>query len=310
MKVLFVTALQDLSVSEYLGRGDKITPQLFITNDKSVINEIVSDELKVMAGSIECKYIKESDLIIYGNIAVNEKEFIAKDYLIYQMHVSKFFLNFLWLIKDNSANFDMAYLQYPELRSTRIDSNYIATLYSNCRGGRDKITFTRNELKLSRHLFRTRFTKEPMEYQKGTYFLKGINRISVAFYFLQSARTEKDLAIRIVNYVTCFESLFSTSTVELTHQLAERIAFFIGTDSQERHDLFSKIKEAYGIRSKILHGELLTSSKIDKLYDISKNCDDLLRTVLFKLLSNKDLSDIFSSPKNELDDYFLKLILG
>jgi hypothetical protein len=309
MKVLFVTAIQDLIISENLGRGDKISSELFITNDSLLIKELLNKEFSIMAGTIETAFILNSDVIIYGKNVVNDNDFVGQDYLKCQMMASKFFLNFIWLIKDNSVNFDMAFLQYPEPQGTRIDKNYVSAVYSNCFGNRDKITLNRSELKLSREIFRERFSKEPVELQKGTRLQKGIGRVSIVFYFLQSARSNPDIAVKIVDYCTCFEALFSTSSAELSHQLAERIALFIGESFQERRDIFNKIKEAYGIRSRIIHGDLLSPSKIDRLYSISETCDNFLRRILYKIFSDRELSDIFSNPPSQLDDYFLNLIL-
>ena len=165
-------------------------------------------------------------------------------------------------------------------------------------------------MKLARKIFRERFSKEPVALQKGTRLQKGIDRISIVFYFLQSARSNPDLAVKIVDYCTCFEALFSTSSAELSHQLAERIAFFIGESNIERRDIFNNIKEAYGIRSRIIHGDLLSPSKIDRLHTISETCDNFLRKILFKIFLDTELSNMFSAPPNELDDYFLNLMLN
>jgi hypothetical protein len=310
MKLLFITALQDLIISENLGRGDKISPDLLITNDSSIIKDLITREFSVLAGTIETKFILNSDVIIYGKIDVDDKGFVGLDYLYRQMVASKFFLNFIWLIKDNSVNFDMAFLQYSEPQGIRIDKNYLSAVYSNCFGKREKIKLNRVELKLARKIFRERFSKEPVDLEKGTRLQKGKARVSIVFYFLQSARSNPDIAIKIVDYCTCFEALFSTSSSELSHQLAERIAFFIGENSEERRDIFNKVKEAYGIRSRIIHGDLLSPSKIDRLYIISETCDSFLRKILFKVFLHRELSDIFSSLPNQLDDYFLNLILN
>jgi len=203
----------------------------------------------------------------------------------------------------------MAFLQYDEPTGVRVDTNFLATVYSNCRGQRGNITLSRHELKLARSIFRERFSKEPLDIEKGTLLQKGIERVSIVFYFLQSARSNPDIAVKIVDYCTCFEALFSTSNAELSHHLSERIAFFLGNSLDERRDIFNKIKEAYGIRSRIIHGDLLSQSKIDKLYIISETCDDLLRKILFKIFKDEELSKLFTAPPSHLDDYFLNIIL-
>ena len=309
MKVLFITAIQDLIISENLGRGDRISPELFITNDLSFIKSLLTDEFRLMAGKLETDFILTSNVIIYGRNDVNDNNFVGQDYLKRQMVRLQFFLNFIWLLKDNSANFDMAFLQYNELRGVRIDKNFISAVYTNCNGERDTVTLSREELKLARRIFREKFSKEPVELENGTRLQKGINRISKVLYFLQAARSNSDLAIKIVEYCTCLEALFSTSSAELSHQLSERIALFLGDSVEERRDIFSKIKEAYGIRSTIVHGDLLSPSKIKKLHTIAENCDNFLRGIISKFFSDEKLIDIFSSLPEQLDGYFLNLIL-
>ncbi|MHB9072321.1 MAG: hypothetical protein ACYC6G_02225 [Desulfobaccales bacterium] len=309
MKVLFITAVQDLIISENLGKGDKISPELLITNDSSLVKELITSEFSTLAGTIETHFILKSDLIIYGKYDVNDKDFVAQDYLLRKIITSKFFLNLVWLLRDNSVNFEMGFLQYIEPQGVRVDTNYISAIYSNCHGKREKITLSRDELKLARKIFRERFSNEPIELQKGTRLHKGIKRVEIVFYFLQSARSNPDLAVKVVDYCTCFEALCSTSNAELSHQLAERVAFFIGENFDERRDIFNKIKEAYGIRSRIIHGDLLSPSKIDRLYAISETCDNFLRRILYKIISDDELSNIFSAPPAQLDDYFLSIIL-
>ena len=309
MKVLFITAIQDLIISENLGRGDRISPELFITNDLSFIKSLLTDEFRLMAGKLETDFILTSNVIIYGRNDVNDNNFVGQDYLKRQMVRLQFFLNFIWLLKDNSANFDMAFLQYNELRGVRIDKNFISAVYTNCNGERDTVTLSREELKLARRIFREKFSKEPVELENGTRLQKGINRISIVLYLLQAARSNSDIAIKIDEYCTCLEALFSTGSAELSHQLSERIALFLGDSVEERRDIFSKIKEAYGIRSTIVHGDLLSPSKIKKLHTIVENCDNFLRGIISKFFSDEKLIDIFSSLPEQLDGYFLNLIL-
>ena len=139
MKVLFITALQHLTISEHLGKGDKISSDLLITNDAVLIKNLLSSEFVKLAGMLETSYLMNSDVVVYGKIEIHDDEFIPGDYLISQMKIVSFFLNLLWLIKDNSVNFEFAYLQYSEPGGVRIDRNYFANLYSNNLGS-DRIT--------------------------------------------------------------------------------------------------------------------------------------------------------------------------
>ena len=59
-------------------------------------------------------------------------------------------------------------------------------------------------------------------------------RLPRALYFIAGARAQNDLSLKITNYCTAFETLFSTSQAELAHQLSERISFFLAKYSITR----------------------------------------------------------------------------
>lgn len=56
--------------------------------------------------------------------------------------------------------------------------------------------------------------------------------------------------------VTILETLLSTGTAEIAHQVSERVAVLIGNSSSERLDIYRTIKKLYDLRSRISHGDL------------------------------------------------------
>ena len=58
-------------------------------------------------------------------------------------------------------------------------------------------------------------------------------------------------------YVTVMEALVSTTTVELSHQVSERIALLLGRDINSRVEIYWEMEKAYGYRSKAAHGKSL-----------------------------------------------------
>ena len=66
MKVRYVTAINNLKISEDLGRGVKLDATLFITNNRSVIRNIVDRIIIPIMGTLEWSAICDSDVVIYA----------------------------------------------------------------------------------------------------------------------------------------------------------------------------------------------------------------------------------------------------
>jgi hypothetical protein len=139
---------------------------------------------------------------------------------------------------------------------------------------------------------------------------KGNSRIARAFHFLEAARSERNLGIKIADYCTCYETLFSTESTELSHKLAERVSNFLAHLSDEKMNIYQSIKSAYNIRSKVVHGDNLTNNQIENLVKTSENCDYHLRLILNSIVNSEKLTEIFEQKNDSLEDYFAKLVLG
>ena len=83
--------------------------------------------------------------------------------------------------------------------------------------------------------------------------------------------------MKILHYCTAFEALFASSTGELTHQLAERVACFLEPPGEARVQIFKTFKLAYGFRSRIAHGGTVVKKDLPELIEMSIACDDYLR---------------------------------
>lgn len=100
---------------------------------------------------------------------------------------------------------------------------------------------------------------------------------------------------RFVALAICLESLFCTSRAEITFQLASRIARFLyPADYKKRMGTFTKVKELYDFRSRIVHGTNYSLSKIDKneneLISLSRKafCKILEYDNNYKIFRHKD----------------------
>ena len=110
--------------------------------------------------------------------------------------------------------------------------------------------------------------------------------------------------------MTALEAIFATSATELTHRLAERVAVFLGHDGPTRLDVYDAVKEAYSLRSTLVHGAQLKPKLVDRLAGVATTLDGLLRDSLLRILSNKELYALFNGENEALDQYFLNRLLG
>lgn len=139
-----------------------------------------------------------------------------------------------------------------------------------------------------------------------------LKRIERSLMFINQARQTNDLPMKITNYCAFLECLFSTTNTEISHQIAERCAFFLEKYlNLEKLEIYDKIKSAYDIRSKYIHGDSLSSkyNTKEKLIPISEYMDQICRNVLNSILKNN--LKIFNSHENKVKtNYFKELIFN
>jgi hypothetical protein len=141
---------------------------------------------------------------------------------------------------------------------------------------------------------------------------RGYTRTGRALEFIGAARESSNLAVKIANYCSALETLFTTDAAELAHKLAERAALFLGDRGHDRRTVFANVKRAYNVRSKTVHGDTLSPKQIEELPVLSVQCDGLLRATLNSILDDEVLRrQIFDvNASDPLEDFFLGLLLG
>lgn len=128
-------------------------------------------------------------------------------------------------------------------------------------------------------------------------------------YLLSYAHQTKHIFPRIANVITSLEILFSNDSNEISHQLSERIAWYLEPiNPEEREKIYVKTKKLYNERSKILHG--VKQKKTEQHYrDVLFEAEELLTKILNSILTNKQM-ECFSVNKNLRDKELKKLSLG
>lgn len=306
----FITSVSGLKIKSDLGRGEKIGSSVYLTNNKKKIEKEIHPEVNKIIGTMEYKSIFESNAIIYSKEPI-PADLTPEEFLVGTLYKVEKFFSVLWMFKDNCANNEFGFLLYSIGGVLGVSSNFISIVNSTSQGEtKADLSITRADLKKVGSFCKKNLDDGNVYSRPATQLLKGNDRISRAYYLIQAARTQSDLAIKISNYCTAFESLFATSTSELTHKLAERVAFFLENDGHSRIDTFQAMKKAYSVRSTTVHGGTLKESFIEELKQISKKCDGLIRRALLCVLKNEQIREIFLGSSEQIDQFFLDLIFG
>ena len=223
----------------------------------------------------------------------------------------QFVTNKLWHIKDNSVYvrdgflfvYDGAFDDGLSFKASMSTVNSLAnTIVQNVVFSKEVIISAADGMDI---ISPNSLKEDQQDYKLATQFqyFKGANidRKSYAFLYILFARSISAIPVKILMYVTAMEALVSTTTIELSHQVSERVAVLIGNDSEERKAIYTTIKKAYGFRSKAAHGESLKGSE-DEYKQLLIVIDDYLRRLL-------KIDEPYSFDDNKMNTFFLDKLM-
>lgn len=311
MEITFIIALYHINIPENLGRGDKLDDITFISNDSSVAKKIIPTDAVNIIGQLEYEGLLSSKAFIYSTEELPEN-MTPEGYLVDRLYFVQSFMSALWLNTDNNVDFELGFAFYRKDGRLGVNSNHLALAYSNSQVEQKLSVFNRSKLRDIRafHREKLRYMKNSFKDRKGTQLLKKHSRFEMALYHIQVARSESDMGLKVSNYCSALEALFSTSQAELSHQLSERLAYCISRTPEERLDIYRKSKQAYTIRSKVVHGTYIKENNLAQVKQVSAFCDSSLRSVMTNLLMDEELYENLMNGNEKLDEYMLKLIFG
>lgn len=218
-----------------------------------------------------------------------------------------------WLVKDNCMSCEGAFAIYPtEGPPISASSNSLFELNITCNGRKSEqchVTMTDLANIIALH-DKVETVLADCRHEHGDAFVGKRSRIVRFFEFLQCARTSYSLPLRIAHYCSALEALFATSTAELSHRLSERIAHLAGTTRDERVAAYALAKEAYAMRSQVVHGAPLSKSSIPRVHSMCSEMDALLRTLLQRIIADPKMLALLSSSHEEMDEFFLHCLMG
>ena len=312
----FVTSLNNLRIDQPLGSNWKIAGDLKISNSQSVAKRLLTDLLRENIGTLEANHLLSGRPFVYAlsefpvEDTSQEKQ---RDVLYAHLAHAQMFTNALWLVRDNSINFELGFLQFPHQGPiARVSSNSLSATFSDATRSRAETAFDESELKLAIEYYKEIYGWTHDEFiipELPPSALGKLDRISRALYFVQAARAASNLPEKVAYFCTCFESLVSTSPSELAHQVAERVASLIGKTPAEALDVYRDLKRAYDTRSKLVHGGQLTGQD-DRYRTDSTNCDSYARRLLQVLILNSEMKAAIDQEEGSVNEFFLNRLLG
>lgn len=310
MKSTFIALLRDVEFKDDLGKGDRINDSIYITNNKSVIENLVTKEFWPVIGLLEIEYLLSNNAVVaYSHQELSEES--PEQCVVSRLYEIQSFLLVAWAQIDHSINFETGFVLWQGDSTPLVSSNFIAHLATNSSGEKVKTLLGREQFREMRKLYRSSITMPSKPFKLPVSQLtSSSDRASRALYIINAARGTSDLAIRVSHYCSAFETLFSTSQSELSHQLSERIACFLHSDPEERLTTYRKMKHAYAIRSKFVHGSHFKESRLNELSEASKFCDMIAREIFRKLLADSDAQSKFNSSNEVFDEYMLRTIFS
>lgn len=310
MKVTFITALQNIAITEDLGNGDKIGDHMRISNNVEIKSRFLTDKFKKIVGSLEFNQLKNCNAYLYSKSeTTDEVDFV--EYLTGQMYCAQDFLMATWMEKDNCINFELCFLIKESAKGYGVTSNFLNHRYWAAESSSAVTTFSRNELRTIRkiHVERLGVKMEQIPIPDSQ-FKEDNCRIGRALKWINSARGSLDYSIRVANFCTAFETLFSTTHNEIAHQLSERIAVFLHSDADQRLTTYQSIKRAYELRSRIVHGSTTTQAASKNPAVIALDCDNIARQVVKKIIENDTIFEIFNRSNDQLNSAMLAMVLS
>jgi hypothetical protein len=213
----------------------------------------------------------------------------------------------LWVVKDNAASQDRGWVGVT--KTGHLHNNVWNVRNSSAQESFDTTVFTTEELRSARLLA---FKKaDSIGSRNGAALLKEKSlRFQRMMYFIQITRGASDVAMKVAQYCSGLEALLSSSSMELTHQVAERAACLLEDPGDARLDCFRKVKIAYGFRSKAVHGASFRQKDLDRLVQSSVEIDEICRKLIVLYLDrDTKIAENLEVDAERLNEFFHRRLL-
>lgn len=315
-KYTFLAPIFFLKISTDLNKGIAIKHNIRISNNNDYINTLFKvTDITEHIGWVGIKELSGSTYAYaHGNISdLYERYDRAEselDISFIFLRELQAFLTCLWEVEDHSSYVRDGFMYLHNPNNPKDGGLYrasVSAIPSTAEGFHVDSVFSREHILEAKNIFED-FTDYSLEhlteggkYPQSNPLDKDLSRVNRARALTSSARNESILPLKIFNYCTALECLFTTDNTEVSHKNAERVATLMGTDIENKMEIYSTVKKAYGVRSKLTHGQPVNAN-IDDLRILASKLDNILREIL------KTNLDFLNLKNLGLENYYLKQV--
>ena len=280
MKTMVIIPIRGLKITENLGHGDKILEDLLITNDTTFIENEFKKRGADYKTNGEIMHTLMAESIIYLATEAGATEIQKHQGIL--MDEAFGFLNALWFWNDNEIIVD----RIVGISEQRGGACFFAVPFTYrlfpSLSNMDNPELKRGELRVVRKKYQT-LLDAGYSYKTWERNLSdGTPQMTRAVSWLATAREQGSHMVKILLYMTCFETIFPTFTEKIADNLAQRISRFFGS-SRRQDEVYNTIRDAYEIRSTIVHGKTLDEKTYQKSIKIVQSLDEYLRLTFNEL---------------------------
>jgi hypothetical protein len=315
--VYYVTSFRHLTFTKPIVDAFLLMPGMCITTNDAIRRRLLTDEFHRAAGAIEANYLCTAPNVVFGEFESDDMRGLPPDQFLLAviLWIDGLFRN-CWFLHDHCLECDAVFLK-ASIDRTRSSwtRNYLARRPSCADGSVERsLSMSRADLEAwtAKHDAVESYRHSADSPSIRFMMERGYSRTGSAVEFVSAASESGNLAVKIANYCSAMEALFTTDGAELAHKLAERAALFLGERGEDRRAIYATVKRAYTVRSKTVHGDTLTPKQVEDLPVLSSSCDTLLRTVLNTILEDETLrTQVFDvQTPDPLEQFFQDLVLG
>ncbi|WP_270273286.1 HEPN domain-containing protein [Enterococcus gallinarum] len=264
----------------------------------------------------------------YFENSFESRSYLDKETHLYSQVVQNFLLN-SWFVKDNSMNSAEMYgiviqdgvVLYSSINNldsyTMADGRFRTTTFNASEF--EKLLDYQNKIS---NLGHSKFDHmEKMQQTLPTYISNGISvvheekierfveygRFLRAYEFIREARKTSFVPGKLINYCCAIETLVVFEKEKINYQVKNNTKILL--DHFDPNNNFSKrmIDEIYNGRSIYVHGDNFGSRLKKQLDDYSIKADEILRTILCRILDNNLENFIDSLNNSEMKEWIKSL---
>lgn len=239
------------------------------------------------------------------------------------LNFSSSLFNALWFVRDNSVYVQECFVEQYEgimgtssFKSLYCNRHHLGRYNSNHRGNFESISVSIEEMRrlivvdrtiklnlkldqsikqlIPKHAERTSMTMT----DELNFIPYTLNRYIRALMILAKVQSEARVILKIAFQMSLHEALFTIGRENLTEQVTEKPALFIGGKDDVVTNKIAFFKKAYDIRSKFFHGDKINSDPAS-LVEMNKRLDQYTRIIFNKVLDDLTIFTLSDSKTDK-----------